>query len=63
MWGYAPPPLLRRGDCRARSGNQLCAARQDARKGGAPPDTVSLPAFGVQVLTDLYAVTGPASTS
>ena len=34
--------------------------RQNARKGGAPPHTVSLPAFGVEVLADLYAVTGPA---
>ncbi|AHC23841.1 MULTISPECIES: tyrosine-type recombinase/integrase [Mycobacteriaceae] len=34
--------------------------RQGTRKGGAPAHTVSLPAFGVQVLTDLYAVTGPA---
>ncbi|OCB19267.1 integrase [Mycobacterium malmoense] len=33
--------------------------RQGGRKGGAPPHTVSLPAFGVQVLADLYAVTGP----
>ncbi|TXH18681.1 MAG: site-specific integrase [Mycobacterium sp.] len=33
--------------------------RQDARKGGAPPHTVVLPAFGVQVLTELYAITGP----
>lgn len=33
--------------------------RQDGRKGGAPPHTVSLPAFGVQVLADLYAATGP----
>lgn len=36
--------------------------RQDARKGGAPAHTVSLPAFGVAVLTDLYAVTGPAGS-
>ncbi|MEX3652425.1 tyrosine-type recombinase/integrase [Mycolicibacterium fortuitum] len=34
--------------------------RQDERKGGAPPHTVTLPAFGVQVLTALYAVTGPS---
>lgn len=34
--------------------------RQDHRKGGAPPHTVSLPTFGVQVLTDLYSVTGPS---
>ncbi|EJZ14993.1 putative phage integrase [Mycolicibacterium fortuitum subsp. fortuitum DSM 46621 = ATCC 6841 = JCM 6387] len=33
--------------------------RQDTRKGDAPPHTVSLPAFGVQVLTELYAQTGP----
>lgn len=33
--------------------------RQDARKGDAPPHTVTLPAFGVQVLTELYAITGP----
>ena len=33
--------------------------RQDARKHDAPPHTVVLPRFGVQVLTDLYAVTGP----
>lgn len=33
--------------------------RQDARKGGAPAHTVSLPGFGVQMLTGLYAVTGP----
>lgn len=33
--------------------------RQDSRKGDAPPHTVTLPAFGVQVLTDLYAITGP----
>lgn len=34
--------------------------RQDIRKGGAPAHTVSLPAFGVQVLAELYSVTGPA---
>ena len=33
--------------------------RQDERKGGAPTHTVTLPKFGVQVLTELYAVTGP----
>lgn len=33
--------------------------RQDTRKGDAPPHTVVLPAFGVAVLTDLYALTGP----
>lgn len=36
--------------------------RQDSRKGGAPAHTVSLPKFGVQVLTDLYSVTGPEGT-
>lgn len=34
--------------------------RQDARKGDAPPHTVTLPRFGVEVLTELYAITGPA---
>jgi len=33
--------------------------RQDERKGGAPAHTVVLPEFGVRVLTDLYALTGP----
>ncbi|APE17756.1 integrase [Mycobacterium sp. WY10] len=33
--------------------------RQDTRKGGAPPHTVVLPAFGVAVLADLFALTGP----
>lgn len=33
--------------------------RQDKRKLDAPPHTVTLPAFGVQVLTELYALTGP----
>lgn len=33
--------------------------RQDERKGGAPPHTVTLPEFGVQVLTAPYAITGP----
>jgi integrase len=33
--------------------------RQDFRKGRAPAHTVTLPTFGVQVLTDLYAITGP----
>lgn len=33
--------------------------RQDFRKGRAPAHTVILPAFGVQVLADLYAATGP----
>ncbi|MDZ7884754.1 MAG: tyrosine-type recombinase/integrase [Mycobacterium sp.] len=33
--------------------------RQDSRKGDAPPHTVTLPAFGVQVLTELYGETGP----
>lgn len=36
--------------------------RQDARKGGAPAHTVTLPAFGVKVLTELYGVTGPDGT-
>lgn len=36
--------------------------RQDERKGGAPAHTVTLPPFGVQVLTELYGVTGPAGT-
>ncbi|MEB3062468.1 tyrosine-type recombinase/integrase [[Mycobacterium] zoologicum] len=36
--------------------------RQDRRKGDAPPHTVTLPKFGAQVLTDLYAVTGPTGT-
>jgi integrase len=36
--------------------------RQDARKGHAPPHTVVLPAFGAQVLADLYAITGPDGT-
>ncbi|AHC26599.1 MULTISPECIES: tyrosine-type recombinase/integrase [Mycobacteriaceae] len=36
--------------------------RQDSRKGGAPAHTVSLPTFGVEVLTELYAVTGPEGT-
>lgn len=34
--------------------------RQDTRKGNAPPHTVTLPTFGVTVLTDLYSVSGPA---
>ena len=33
--------------------------RQDVRKLDAPAHTVTLPRFGAQVLTDLYAVTGP----
>lgn len=33
--------------------------RQETRKAGAPSHTVTLPAFGVKVLTELYAVTGP----
>lgn len=33
--------------------------RQDERKLDAPPHTVTLPPFGVQVLTELYAITGP----
>jgi integrase len=32
--------------------------RQDSRKGGAPPHTVMLPKFGVQVLTQLFGLTG-----
>jgi integrase len=36
--------------------------RQGERKGRAPAHTVMLPAFGVKVLTDLYAVTGPDGT-
>lgn len=36
--------------------------RQDERKGGAPAHTVTLPTFGVQVLTALYGVTGPNGT-
>jgi integrase len=34
--------------------------RQEARKGNSPAHTVMLPKFGVQVLTELYAQTGPA---
>lgn len=33
--------------------------RQDVRKLNAPAHRVALPAFGVRVLTELYAVTGP----
>jgi len=33
--------------------------RQDERKGRAPAHTVTLPAFGVRVLAELYGVTGP----
>lgn len=33
--------------------------RQDSRKGDAPPHTVTLPRFGVEVLTELYSITGP----
>lgn len=36
--------------------------RQEGRKGRAPAHTVTLPKFGVQVLTDLYGVTGPDGT-
>lgn len=36
--------------------------RQDHRKGQAPAHTVTLPAFGVRVLTELYGVTGPDGT-
>lgn len=32
--------------------------RQDARKGGAPAHTVLLPKFGVEVLTELFGLTG-----
>lgn len=34
--------------------------RQDARKAGAPPHTVTLPRFGVEALTSLMGETGPA---
>lgn len=33
--------------------------RQEKRKGGAPPHTVDLPAFGVEALTGLLGETGP----
>lgn len=36
--------------------------RQEERKGRAPAHTVTLPKFGVQVLTELYGVTGPDGT-
>lgn len=36
--------------------------RQPWRKGHAPPHTVILPAFGVQALADLLAITGPTGT-
>lgn len=36
--------------------------RQEHRKGNAPAHTVTLPGFGVQVLTELYGVTGPDGT-
>ncbi|OBG87545.1 integrase [Mycobacterium sp. E802] len=36
--------------------------RQDERKGRAPAHTVTLPRFGVQVLTELYGMTGPDGT-
>lgn len=36
--------------------------RQDERKGRAPAHTVTLPEFGVKVLTELYGVTGPDGT-
>ncbi|MGK2868316.1 MAG: site-specific integrase, partial [Mycobacterium sp.] len=55
-----PPTITVRGtvvDAGRVAGKPL--HRQDGRKGGAPHHTVSLPAFGVQVLTDLYAATGP----
>lgn len=41
-----------------RAGNQPLH-RQDKRKAGAPPHTVALPAFGVEVLTGLMGETGP----
>ncbi|GAS98875.1 integrase [Mycolicibacterium canariasense] len=34
--------------------------RQDVRKGDAPPHTVLLPQFGVDVLTELFGLTGAA---
>ncbi|GAB5904583.1 tyrosine-type recombinase/integrase [Mycobacteroides chelonae] len=36
--------------------------RQDWRKGRAPAHTVTLPKFGAEVLTQLYATTGPSGT-
>lgn len=36
--------------------------RQDWRKGHAPAHTVTLPKFGAEVLTQLYAITGPSGT-
>lgn len=36
--------------------------RQDWRKGRAPAHTVTLPKFGVEVLTELYSITGPSGT-
>ncbi|WP_100485990.1 tyrosine-type recombinase/integrase [Mycobacteroides abscessus] len=36
--------------------------RQDWRKGRAPAHTVTLPKFGAEVLTALYAITGPSGT-
>lgn len=36
--------------------------RQDWRKGRAPAHTVTLPKFGAEVLTQLYAITGPSGT-
>ncbi|MEN4399650.1 integrase [Mycolicibacterium fortuitum] len=36
--------------------------RQSERKGRAPAHTVTLPKFGVQVLTELYGMTGPEGT-
>lgn len=59
----APPTVTVTGtvvDTGRVSGKPL--HRQDTRKGGAPAHTVSLPKFGVQILTELYAVTGPEGT-
>lgn len=36
--------------------------RQDWRKGRAPAHTVTLPKFGAEVLTGLYAITWPSGT-
>lgn len=36
--------------------------RQEWRKGHAPAHTVTLPKFGAEVLTQLYAITGPSGT-
>ncbi len=59
----APPTVTVSGtvvDSGRVSGKPL--HRQDHRKGRAPAHTVTLPAFGVQVLTELYGVTGPVGT-